>query len=347
MSDPRLTRRELLRRGAGAVATAGAALAAGYALHERGGRKRPLPAVRLPDFFARVDFPPANPRLSVTIGADAHVDEMVRTAVNGLNPAGGIRRFVTAGDVVLIKPNAGFDRPPHLGATTNPEVLRALIRLCRQAGAREVLITDHPIEAPAACFARSGIQDMAQAEGARIWWPRADDFAAVEALSGGRAWPMLYAPLARATKLIGVAPVKDHNLARASIVLKNWYGLLGGRRHQFHQAVHEAISDLAALISPTFVVADATRVMLRNGPTGGRSSDVQPGGVLGQPAIIAAVDPVACDAWCYENCLGRDPAGLHYLALAQRKIADLGSSRFGECDWRAYERRGQIAEHRL
>ena len=44
-----------------------------------------------------------------------------------------------------------------------------------------------------------------------------------------------------ATKVIGVAPVKDHNLCRASMTTKNWYGLLGGRRNQFHQdcALHQ------------------------------------------------------------------------------------------------------------
>jgi uncharacterized protein (DUF362 family) len=153
-------------------------------------------------------------------------------------------------------------------------------------------------------------------------------------------WPVFQAPLARATKLIGIAPVKDHNLCSASMNLKNWYGFLGGRRNQLHQAIYEVISDLALLFSPTLVIADATRVMMRSGPTGGRLSDVQPGGALGRPAVIAAVDPVACDAWCYENLLGRDPGQLAYLSLAAQKIA--GLPRFAERDWRLYAAAGKI-----
>jgi uncharacterized protein (DUF362 family) len=156
---------------------------------------------------------------------------------------------------------------------------------------------------------------------------------------------VFYAPLAEATKVIGVAPIKDHNLCSASMNMKNWYGLLGGRRNQFHQAIHEIISDLALMVSPTLVIADGTRVMMRNGPTGGRVSDVKPGGDVGRPTVVASVDQVACDGWCYENMLGRDPNKLAYLDLAARKIAEkiaAGEKRVGRPDWRAYEHHGKI-----
>ena len=359
MDDGRLTRRECLTRGAGAVLATGVAAAGGYLLYDPKGdaglrdpSDGPAP-VR--NYFAHVDFPDPSPRISVATGNAQQIDNMVRAAILGLDHSLGIRRFVFAGDVVLIKPNVGFDRPPYLGATTNPDVLRALVRLCQEAGADEVLVTDNPIESPEACFAKSGIRAAAEAEGAKIVLPAQDRFRTLAIrdhapdLRKGEAlghWPVLYHPLAKATKLIGVAPIKDHNLAGASMILKNWYGLLGGRRNQFHQAIHETISDLALLFSPTLVIADATRVMMRNGPTGGRVSDVIPGGKLGRPAVIASVDPVACDAWCCENLLDRDPIQLTYLDLAHKKIQaqiTAGQHRLGQRDWRAYERQGKIA----
>jgi uncharacterized protein (DUF362 family) len=293
------------------------------------------------NYFAGVDFPASSPRIVVATGEEARIEQMVRAAVGGLDSTLGMRRFIQRGDVVLIKPNAGFDRPPYLGATTHPEVLRAVIRLCREAGAHEILVTDNPIESPAVCFTKSGIGPVVEAEGAKLIPPRADDFVGCILPTVGR-WPVLREPLARATKLIGMAPVKDHNLCSASMTLKNWYGLLGGRRNRLHQKIHEVISDLALLFSPTLVIADATRVMMRSGPTGGRVSDVQPGGALGRPAVIASVDPVACDAWCYENLLGRDPAPLAYLGRAADKIRASGVQRFGSSDWRMYERASQI-----
>jgi len=357
MAEPRWTRRELLTRGAGAVLGGGAAVAGGYLLYDpKGDRGLPRwqPRLGLKNFFAQIDLPAGHPRLSVAVGPEHRTEELVRAAVGGLDPALGLRRFVQPGDVVLIKPNVGFDRPPHVGATTNPEVLRWIIRLCREAGAREILVTDNPIESPQACFSRSGIAAAVETEGAKVVLPAPAQFELVllgqpqarsRAPGTAAAWPVLYRPLDRATKLIGVAPIKDHNLSSASMTLKNWYGLLGGRRHQLHQTIHEAISDLAALLSPTLVIADGTRVMLHNGPTGGRVSDVRPGGQLGRPVLVASVDPVACDAWCYQRLLGRDPAALDYLRLAEQKIqarVAAGERRFGQRDWLAYDRAGQV-----
>lgn len=361
MSDTGLTRREALRRGAGAVVAAGVAAVGGHVLYDPRGNPglgdESQASLRLRDYFAQIEFPASNPRISVATGSEQTVEKMVRSAIGGLDAALGMKRFIVRGDVVLLKPNVGFDRGPHLGATTHPEVLRWLIRLCKEAGANRVLVADNPIESAEACFTKSGIRAVADAEGAEVLLPSEAGFKTVvirdrqpdasrdEAL--GR-WPVFNSPLSRATKVIGVAPIKDHNLCSASMNLKNWYGLLGGRRNQFHQAIHNIVSDLGLMVSPTLVVGDGMRVMMRNGPTGGRASDVKAGGALGRPTIVASVDPVACDAWCYEQLLGRDPSKLAYLELAERKIGEQvagGAKRFGRHDWRAYESQGLIAEH--
>ncbi len=356
--EQQVSRRDWIKRGAGTLIAAGAAVAGGFWLYDpRGDAGLPKlsdNAQRLKNYFADIDFPVSNPRISVATGAEENIGRMVQAAIGGLDADRGIKRFITSGDVVLIKPNVGFDRAPRLGATTNPEVLRWVIRLCKEAGAAQVIVADNPIEAPSACFAKSDIEAVARAEGAKVILPaearfqslvirdREPDASAGEALG---TWPIFYAPLAEATKVIGVTPVKDHNLCNASITMKNWYGLLGGRRNQFHQAIHHIVSDLGMMMSPTLIIADATRVMMRNGPTGGRTSDVKPGGELNRPAIVASVDPVACDAWCYQHLLGRDPARLAYIELAHTKIQQqvaAGHQRFGERDWQAYEAQGRI-----
>ncbi len=358
MSESDLSRRDFLKRGVGAVVVGGAAIAGGVLLHDKTGTAGLADAsaniVRLGNYFADIDFPASSPRLSIAAGNDKQIDRLVRAAIGGLDPQRGIQRFIARGDIVLLKPNVGFDRAPYLGATTHPEVIRSLVRLCKDAGAAKVLITDNPIESPEACFAKSGIGQVAKEEGAAVVLPTRGQFNLLavrdrepdprkdEAIGH---WPTLTGPLLAATKVIGAAPVKDHNLAGASMTMKNWYGLLGGRRNQFHQAIHSVISDLGMMVSPTLIVADATRVMMRNGPTGGRLSDVKPGGAIGRPTVVASVDPVACDAWCYERLLGRDPAQLAYLDLAARKIharIEAGERRFGEGDWHTYERQNKI-----
>ena len=71
------------------------------------------------------------PRLEAAVGPDLAVVHGsspaagVRTALEAL---GGIRRFVSRGDVVVVKPNIGWDRTPEYAANTNPEVVAAARR---------------------------------------------------------------------------------------------------------------------------------------------------------------------------------------------------------------------------
>jgi uncharacterized protein (DUF362 family) len=331
VSETRLTRREFLSRGAGAVVAAGAAATAGILLYDpKGDAGLPKPsadAIRLKNYFADIDFSVSSPRICVATGSEERIEQMVRAAVNGLDTPLGMKRFVRPGDVVLIKPNVGFDRSPHLGATTHPEVVRFVIRLCKEAGASRVIVADNPIESPAACFAKSQIGPVAEAEGAKVMLPAEANFKNVairdhppdrdagEVL--GR-WPTFHRPLAAATKVIGVAPVKDHNLCSASMGMKNWYGLLGGVRNQFHQDIHGIISDLAIMMTPTLTILDGTKILMKNGPTGGDPSDVKDGDV-----VMAALDPVAQDAWAFEHLLGRGRDYPRYLAKSEEKGAGL------------------------
>ncbi len=81
--------------------------------------------------------------------------------------------------------------------------------------------------------------------------------------------------LQKADKLIGIAPIKHHHRAGASMSMKNWYGLLGGRRNVFHQDINTIIAELAMMVKPTLVILDGTEVMMTNGPTGGSVSDLK------------------------------------------------------------------------
>ena len=193
-------------------------------------------------------------RQGVARGSD--VRAMVRSAIDAL---GGISRFVQSRDVVVIKPNVAFERAAPLGATSNPEVVAELVNLVREAGASEVRVADNPIESPESCFVRSGVRRAALEAGARVFLPSPGDFETlhVKGAKWIQRWPFFWRPFDGADKVIGVAPVKDHNLCRASMTTKNWYGLLGGRRNQFHQDIHGIITDLALMMRPTLVVSTA------------------------------------------------------------------------------------------
>jgi uncharacterized protein (DUF362 family) len=196
--------------------------------------------------------------------------------------------------------------------------------MVRAAGASEIRVADNPIESPENCFAKSGIADVAHAEGARLFLPSPSSFETLE-VPGAKLiarWPFFYRPFHGVDKVIGVAPIKDHNLCHASMCTKNWYGLLGGRRNQFHQDIHNIVADLALMMKPTFVILDASRVLMKNGPTGGDLSDVVAGHTL-----VAATDQIAVDAYGYSEILGRKSDLPQYLHNAQ-------SRGLGNLDWR-------------
>ena len=242
------------------------------------------------------------------IAAGGAIAPMIRAAVDAL---GGIGRFVAAGDVVLVKPNMAWDRPPELGANTHPAVVAEVVRLCREAGAARVIVGDVAVHDTARVAVRSGIGEAARAAGAELVLPDEGGFR--EAALGGSvlsSWEV-FRPALTATKIINVPVVKDHALTRLTAGLKNWYGVLGGTRARLHQDIDTSIADLSVAFRPTLTVVDATRVMTKGGPTGGRLEDVRPIGL-----VAAGTDPVALDAWG-ARLLGLDPRTIGYLALAE------------------------------
>jgi len=262
---------------------------------------------------------PGNPRfpeMAVIQGEDP--GKMARKAIEEL---GGIGRFISRGDVVVIKPNAAWDRTPEQAANTNPQVVAEVCRLCLAAGARRVIVSDVTINEPRRTFARSGIAEAVRAAGADVVLPGEQMFRRVD-LRGQvlNTWPVLQ-PFLSADKMINIPVAKHHNLTGASLGMKNWYGILGGPRHRLHQRIHESLADLADFMRPTLTILDAYRVLLRNGPGGGNAADVAL-----RKTVIAATDPVALDAYAAKAYWDLDQRTLGYLKLAAER--GLGTTNF-------------------
>ena len=95
--------------------------------------------------------------------AVAHGVSAAGTTKAAIDSLGGIRRFISRGDVVVVKPNIGWDRMPEYAATTNPENVLTVVRLCYEAGAKQVKIFDRSVVDPRRCYKQSGISDSASA----------------------------------------------------------------------------------------------------------------------------------------------------------------------------------------
>ncbi len=289
-NDKNFGRRQFLARAAKAGISVGAAGIISYLFYDTVGPQARHPAedlITLPGFSIKQQ---PGRTISIVKGTDR-----VKTVDKAVELLGGIERFVKPGETVAIKPNVAFASPPILGATTNPQLVAEVVRLCYSRGqAKKVIVTDNPINDPASCFMLSGIGKAAEAAGAKVILPKPNLFKNTT-LKGGRLlkdWPVFYEPFAKVDKLIGIAPLKDHHRSGASMSMKNWYGLLGGRRSSFHQDINTIIAELAMMVKPTLVILDGTEVMITNGPTGGSASDLKRANTL-----IASTDMVAADSF--------------------------------------------------
>ncbi len=299
---PTITRREAMLRISSTVAAAAAVGAGVVAFHDR--RIVTTASAAIPDWrvLAGEHAPAAAAR-----GTDPAAN--VRRAVAAL---GGMERFVRPGESVLIKPNVGWDRIPEQAADTDPNVVAELVRLCRAAGARRVVVADISCNDPRRCFASSGILAAAGAAGAEVLDAR--QLRLVPAgLSGLAEGLEVVEELLRADRVINVPVVKHHSLSRVTLGMKNWFGVLGAGRNRLHQDIDRAVAELGATFLPTLTVVDATRILTANGPVGGSLADVRAVG-----AVLAGTDPVLADAWG-AALLGRRPDTLGFITQAEQR----------------------------
>jgi uncharacterized protein (DUF362 family) len=226
---------------------------------------------------------------------------------------GGMKRFVAKGDVVVVKPNIGWDRTPEMAACTNPEVVKTLVELCLGAGAKKVIVLDNPTNQAKRAYVRSGIEAAAKDAGADVLFPNPQHLKKMP-LKGEwlKEWEV-FTDFVEADKIINVPIAKSHSLSRLTLGMKNWLGAVGGSRNQLHQKLDQAMIDLAAFFKPCLTVLDAYRILIRNGPQGGRISDTKL-----QKTIVAGTDWVAIDAMG-ATFFEISPQDLPFIRIANQK----------------------------
>jgi uncharacterized protein (DUF362 family) len=233
---------------------------------------------------------------------------MTKYAVETL---GGMGRFVRSGDVVVIKPNIGWDRSPETGANTNPFVVAALVEMCYAVGAKRVNVFDNTCNAPERCYANSGIRQAAESKGAKVYYT--DNWNFVKAQfpydSPMEGWPV-YRDAIECDSFINVPVLKHHGLTGLTLGMKNLMGICGGSRGLIHLDIGKKLVDMADFIKPDLTVIDGYRYLTRNGPTGGNLADVQ-----ALNTVVASADFTLADVYSC-RLVGKDPSSIPYIAHA-------------------------------
>jgi len=304
-AKPKRRRRRIVLKAAGALVATGAVGAAGYAVYDH--RKRFGREAEKTIRDHRIELPTTSPRMVIARGGSP--SQNAQAAIERL---GGMKQFVSRDDVVIVKPNIGWDSTPTQGANTHPGVVTEVVRACREAGAKRVIVTDCPTSEARRAFERSGILKAAGEAGAEVVLPEQSSYHRVKLSDRLGTWDVL-APFVEATKIINVPIGKHHTFTGVTAGMKNWIGITTKRRMTFHADINRSIAELSALMLPTLTVVDASRVLMRNGPRGGNLADVKIHG-----ALAAGTDPIALDAWAWSLMDSPDEELPGYLKLGEQ-----------------------------
>jgi uncharacterized protein (DUF362 family) len=240
---------------------------------------------------------------------------LTRAAINAI---GGMSRFVSPGANVIIKPNiCTAYREPKYAATTNPQVVGELVKLCFDAGAGRVRVFDFPINgASEDQYKKSGIEEQVLANGGELEQWSANKYVSIQlADTKSLRQASFYRDVLEADLVIDAPIAKQHGTTGLTLGMKNLMGVVYDRGAMHNGAIDQGIAELANYIRPKLTVVDAVRILLAGGPTGGSLADVRE-----MDTVIASADIVAADAYATRLFGWTDPNNLGYVRIG----AELG-----------------------
>jgi uncharacterized protein (DUF362 family) len=228
----------------------------------------------------------------------------------GLNAFGGIGRFVQKGSSVVIKPNFSVPRKPEEAATTNPQLVAAVVRLCLAAGAKEVKVFDYPFSGPT-CLVTSGIKSAVEAAGGQAYNINTQSHFQQVQVGGANLKSTLFSrDVLNADVFINMPILKHHSTTKVTISLKNMMGLVWDRGYFHRTDLNQCIAEINAYRKPDLIIMDAIRGITDRGPTG-------PGTIRQWNQVVFGVNPLAVDAYG-ASLFGLDPTSIGHLAAAAK-----------------------------
>lgn len=277
-----------------------------------------------------LDRPPLERRSEVAIvkcPVYGLAEDSVRQAIALL---GGIGRICKSGDTVIIKPNAGGAFPVEIADTTNPAIVGAMVKLCKEAGAK-VKIMERPgfNDKADKVYTVTGIKQAALDAGAdELWdWEKAE-YVEVN-VPDPRSFEKVTLPrdLMEADVYIDIPKLKNNAvIGGLTLGIKSMVGLVPQKQrgviHRMPVDMAAGCVDIAKAIYHLhrLTLVDAVQAM---------EGRVHQGTVCSPGFIAASPDMVAVEAVCHEI------VGYHYLESPAVQIAmkdGLGTGDLNEID---------------
>ena len=249
----------------------------------------------------------------IVVVKNGNPSTMVRRALTAL---GGMTTYVSKGDVVVVKPNIGWDRTPQQAANTHPEVVAETVKMCYEAGAKKVKVFDRTCNDARRCYKRSGIEKAVKDAGGEMRHIVDTRFKKIDIPRGKvlKSWEF-YKDILECDVFINIPIAKHHSLTRLSLGIKNIMGVIGGDRGKIHNGIDQKLADLCTVLRPNLSIMDATRILVANGPQGGSLGDVRD-----TKTVVAGTDMVAVDAYA-ATLFGLKGSDIEYITRCYRNTS--------------------------
>lgn len=247
------------------------------------------PKKKLPPRLRENIFMQENKAL-VGVSSSDNVKEMIKEAVSLI---GGFEKLAIKGKTILVKPNVVSGEPNP--ATTNPQVVGAVVNILYEYGAAKVYVGDMSALATLSTLRNmknNGIKKAAEESGAEVVIFEDYDWVEVE-LPRNQHVKTAYVTewLYKTDLIINLPVVKTHRSASYSITLKNFIGCTHLKQRPYlidSSHWEEIVAEFNAAYSPDLNIVDGTVSMIEGGPWEGTPSNTN--------LIIASGDRVAADA---------------------------------------------------
>jgi len=239
--------------------------------------------------------------------------------IRAMKELGGIGSFVKRGQKVVIKPNIGWDKRPELAANTNPELISTLIRLCKSAGASEIIVFDHTCQNWQKCYENSGISKAVTDAGGKIVPGNDESYYREVDLPRGvnLKKTKIHQAILDCDVWFNVPILKHHGGAKNTISMKNLMGIVWDRGFFHSHDLHQCIADIATFPKkPALNIVDAYRILKSNGPQGKSESDV-----VMLKSLIISPDYVAVDTASmklFSQVVPTEMKDVRYIDLAEK-----------------------------
>ncbi len=274
-------------------------------------------------------------RTDIDIAVAQGVDYYANT-MKAVQELGGMGAFVPKGSKVAILANPQRNNP---GAFTKPDILRAAIKMCKEAGAGQVTCLS---QLPDQNWEATGLKKVIQEEGAALVIVDRNDETQFKTVPVPKGIAVTEAQIMNEfynhDVFIDMPITKDHAGNKFTGTMKNHMGLSSRNTNRsFHKEnwttdvdaiahLEQCIADLNTVLTPDLCIVDATEFITTNGPFG-------PGEIITPQKVVAGTDRVAVDAYCCtlwdleaQNILQITKAHAHGLGeidLTKKKVKEI------------------------